>query len=116
MAEKVIKLFGTGQFTGQKKPSQDIGQFQDKPYGIKLQQPLQILLDITVRITPEEKTGRSKKERNCDSAETGKPIIRIPVKRMGMDGNDKNGRDELGDVKRCQSMSMLKASFQKKTN
>ena len=33
-------LFGTGQFTGQEKPPQDIGQFQDKPYGIKLQQPL----------------------------------------------------------------------------
>ena len=39
MADKVIDLFGTGQFTGQEKPPQDIGQLQDKPYGIKLQQP-----------------------------------------------------------------------------
>jgi hypothetical protein len=33
---------------------------------------------------------------------------------MGMDGNDKNGRKELGNVKRRQSMSMLKAPFQTK--
>ena len=33
---------------------------------------------------------------------------------MGMDGDDKNGRNKLGDVKRCQSMSMLKAPFQTK--
>ena len=64
------------------------------------------------RIPPEEKTGWSKKERDSKSAETGKPIIRIPVKRMGMDGNDKDSRNELGDVKRCQSVSMLNASIQ----
>ena len=39
MAYKVINLFGTGQFTGQKKPPKNIGQFQDEPYGIKPQQP-----------------------------------------------------------------------------
>ena len=40
MAYKVIDLFGSGQSVGQEKPPQDIGQLQDKPYGIKLQQPL----------------------------------------------------------------------------
>ena len=67
-----------------------------------------------VRIPPEEKTGRSEKERNGNPADAGKPIIRIPVEGMCMDGYDKNGRNELGDVKRCQSMSLLKASFQTK--
>jgi len=57
MADKVINLFGTGLFAGQEKPSQDIGQFQNKPYGIKFQQPFYILLDVTVRIPPEEKAG-----------------------------------------------------------
>jgi hypothetical protein len=32
-----------------------------------------------------------------------------------MDGYDKNGRNELGDVKRCQSVSLLKAPFQMMT-
>ena len=67
-----------------------------------------------VRIPPEEKAGRGEKERDRNPADAGKPIIRIPVEWMGMDGNDKNGRNELGNVKRRQSMSMLKAPFQTK--